>query len=133
MNYNPNYWLLGTTTTFMIPLMYAHKKEYRSLSYSTALALIGSLNYWKNPDILHNRTIDLITSRLSLASYIFYGYRNIYKVYPSIIGYFNLLIMSYFYNLSCKKYEKNDLTWINYHMIFHLYTTFSKLYIIYLL
>ena len=131
MNSKPNYWLLGTTTTFIIPILYSYKKQYRLLSYSTALSLIGSLNYWKNPAILYNRTIDCITGRLSLLSYIYCGFFYIYPFYPSMIGYFNLSMIYRFYDLSCKTYEKNDSTWIKYHILFHLYTTFSKLYVIY--
>ena len=129
----PNYWLLGTTSTFLIPIVYAYRKKQNILCFSTVIAIAGSINYWQNPIVGYTRTLDMITSRVSLLSYAFYGYRNVYKIYPSMIGYFNLSVMYYLYTLSCKNYEKNDLSWINYHMLFHLYTTFSKLYIIYLL
>ena len=133
MNRPPNYWLLGTTSTFIIPLFYAYRKKNHILCFSTVIAIAGSMNYWQNPGIEYNRTLDMITSRLSLVSYIFYGYRNVYKFYPSMLGYSNLFILYQLYNSSCKKFEINDLTWINYHMLFHIYITFSKLYVIYLL
>jgi len=127
----PNYWLLGTTSTFIFPILYSYRKKKYILCFSTVLALVGSLNYWKNPSITYNRNIDFITSRLSLISYVYFGYTTIYKLYPSMLGYFNLSMIYRLYYLSCKKYLLNDSVWIYYHMLFHLYTTLSKMYVIY--
>jgi len=130
-NPNPNYWLLGTTSTFIFPILYSYRKKHYILSFSSLLALAGSLRYWKNPEIAYNRNIDVITSRLSLISYVYYGFFNIHPFNSFILGYFNLSMIYRFYYLSCKTYEKNDVNWINYHMFFHLYTTLSKIYVIY--
>ena len=85
-----------------------------------------------NPTIEFRRNIDLITSRISVFIYFYYGYKNIQNFYPKILGFNNLFIIYKLYNQSCLMHElyKNNV-WINYHILFHLYVTFSKLYIIY--
>jgi hypothetical protein len=132
LNSNPNYYLIFSTSTFFFPIFYAYKKNKPLLGFSTTFALLGSIQYWMNPSIKFRRNIDLITYRISLVIYFYYGYKNIHGCLPKILGFNNLFIIYKLYNQSCLIYElyKNNV-WINYHMLFHLYTTFSKLYVIY--
>jgi hypothetical protein len=126
----PNYILLGSTSSFLFPILYSYRKNNMILFYSSIIAFAGSMNYWRNPSLIHNRKLDLVTSKLSLICYLVYGYTNIQWISLKAIGYANLYMLYYFYNSSCKKYILNDDDWVNDHMLFHFYTTFAKLYVI---
>ncbi len=130
-NYNPNYYLLCSTSTFIFPIIYAVKKNNITLAMYTTLALLGSVNYWRNPCLGYRRNIDLVTSKLSCVAYFYYGWNNIIGFYPLLIGMSNLYGMYYFYNKSCITYSLNNSNWKYYHIAFHLYTTINKIYIIY--
>jgi len=127
----PNYKLLITTFTFLFPIFYSYFKGNNVLSIATTLALLGSINYWRNPIPGYRRNIDLITSKISLAAYFIYGYINVIGLYPRLIGYVSLGLLAYLYNNSCKKFYLDDKTWEDYHIYFHLLTTISKMYVIY--
>jgi hypothetical protein len=128
----PHYSLILSTSTFILPILYSYKKNQKALSATTLMALCGSINYWMNPSLELGRNIDLFTSKLSAFIYFFYGYRKIKGVLPKLIGFNNLYIIYRLYNLSCKTFElyQNE-TWIKYHVFFHMFTTFSKLYVIF--
>ena len=130
-NCNPNYYLVCSTSTFIFPIIYAVKKNNNSLALYTTLALFGSVNYWSKPYLGYRRNIDLITSRVSCMAYIYYGWNHIIGFCPLFIGFNNLFWMYYFYNKSCVTYSLNNSNWIYYHISFHLFTTISKMYIIY--
>ena len=130
-NCNPNYYLLCSTSTFIFPIIYAYQKKNNSLALYTTLALFGSLNYWRKPCLGHRRNIDLITSKISCAAYFYYGYNNIVGFWPNLLGWSNLYGIYYFYNQSCQKFIENDNTWNYYHVAFYLFTSISKMYIIY--
>jgi len=127
----PNYKLLLTTSTFIFPVFYSYLKGNNVLSTATVIALLGSINHWRNPKPGYRRTIDLISSNISLAAYFYYGYTNVIGLYPRLIGYTSLGLMAYFYNNSYTKFYVKDETWENYHIGFHLLTTISKMYVIY--
>jgi len=101
------------------------------LGFFTALALAGSMNYWRKPLIGYRRNIDLVTSNVSALAYIYYGYTNILWIWPKLLGWTNLYIIYYLYNQSCTKFYKGDKTWNYYHIGFHLTTTISKMYVIF--
>ena len=125
-----NYLLLGSTSSFLFPILYSYRKHNMILFYSSIIAFAGSMNYWRNPMLTHNRNLDLVTSKLSLVCYLVYGYTNIQWISLKAFGCGNLYIMYHFYNSSCKKYEFNDDDWVNDHMLFHFFTAFAKLYVI---
>jgi hypothetical protein len=127
----PNYNLLFSTSTFIFPLLYAYRKNNIVLSTATSIALLGSLNHWRNPKPGYRRTSDLITSNMSLVAYFYYGHTNIISLYPRLLGYTYLSLMTYLYNKSYTKFYLHDKTWENYHVGFHLLTTISKMYVIY--
>jgi hypothetical protein len=131
INNKPNYYLLFSTSTFIFPILYAAKKGNALLSISTGLALLGSLNYLRKPKPGYRRTIDLITSNSSCFVYIFYGLKNIIGFWPFSIGWSNLFLMIYFYKKSYTNFYLQEKSWIYYHISFHLFTTFSKMYVIY--
>jgi len=131
INPNPNYCLLFSTSTFIFPIMYAYKKQNKYLAMYSTLALFGSLNYWRNPCIGYRKNMDLVTSKLSALAYFYYGYNNINGFYPLLFGWSNLLVIYKLYDYSCKKFDLHDSNWIYYHALFHLYTTLSKVYIIF--
>ena len=94
-------------------------------------ALLGSLNHWRNPKPGYRRTIDLVTSNISLVSYFYYGYTSVIGFYPRLFGYIGLDLSIYLYYNSYTKFYLQDKTWENYHIGFHLLTTISKMYVIY--
>lgn len=128
---SPNYYLLFSTSTFIFPIFYAYKKKNLLLSTATSIALLGSLNHWRNPKPGYRRSIDLVTSNISLVTYFYYGYVNIIDLYPKIIGYTSLGLMTYLYKNSYTKFYLQDKLWIRYHILFHFFTTMSKMYVIY--
>jgi len=127
---NPNYNLLFSTSSFILPIIYSCKKNNMVLSAVSTGALLGSMNFWRRPAMGYRRNIDLLTSNFSGIIYIYYGF-NIRLLFPKIIGLFNIYFIWILYNKSCKYYHLQDNKWINYHMLFHLYVTFSKMFIIF--
>ena len=130
-NNKPNNNLLLSTSTFIFPVLYAYRKGNTILSTAMCGALLGSLNHWRNPKPGYRRTIDLITSNISLVTYFCYGYTNVIGFYPRLLGYIGLDLSIYLYYNSYTKFYLHDKTWENYHIGFHLLTTISKMYVIY--
>lgn len=120
-----------STSTFIFPFLYAYKKENIVLSTATGIALLGSINYWRNPKPGYRRTSDLITSNMSLAAYFYYGNISVVSLYPKLISYTCLSLIAYLYKNSYTKFYLQDKIWENYHIGFHLLTTISKMYVIY--
>jgi hypothetical protein len=128
----PHYSLIFSTTTFILPILYSYRKNQKALSVTTLMALCGSIQYWMNPTTELGRNIELFTSKLATLIYCFYGYRKIKGVLPKLLAVNNLYIMYRLYNMSCKTFELyQNNAWIKYHVFFHFYVTFSKLYIIF--
>ena len=127
----PNYKLLFSTSTFIFPIIYAFQKGNIVLYTATCIALLGSINYWRDPKPGYRRTIDLITSNISLVAYFYYGYTNVIDLYARLLGYASLGLIAYLYNNSCTKFYLQDNTWEYYHFAFHIITSISKLYVIY--
>jgi len=130
-NCKPNYLLLFSTSTFIFPMIYSYSKNNTILSFMSAIALLGSLNYWRKPCIGHRRNIDLVTSKLSCSIYIFYGYKYNRGLFSIFFNWFNLYLIYYFYNKSCKHFDFKNKNWVYYHLIFHIIITISKIHIIY--
>ena len=130
-NCNPNYYLICSTSTFIFPIIYASKKKNNTLVFCSIMAVAGSLNYWRKPCLGYRRNIDLVTSKLSCVAYFYYGWNHIIGFFPLLIGFNNLYWMYYFYNQSCNKFYANDNRWKYYHIGFHLFTSISKMYVIY--
>ena len=127
----PNLFLLCSTSTFIFPMIYSYSKNHTMLLFMTAIALFGSLNYWRKPCLGNRRNIDLVTSKLSCSMYIWYGYNYIHRFWPLCISWINLYLIYYFYNKSCQHFNIKNDQWIYYHAIFHIIITISKTHIIY--
>lgn len=97
-----------TTSTFIFPVLYAYSKGNTCLSTTSGIALFGSLTYWRNPKLGYRRTIDLVTSNISLVVYVYYGYNNIIGLYSRLFGYISLYLMRYLYNKSYTKFYLQD-------------------------
>jgi hypothetical protein len=130
-NCNPNYYLIYSSSTFIFPIFYAYKKKNISLATASMLAFFGSINYWRKPCIGYRRNVDLITSKLSAIVYFYYGYNNVIGFWPKLLGFTNLYGIYYLYNESCNKFYIGDSMWNYYHILFHLCSTISKIYVIY--
>jgi hypothetical protein len=130
-NCKPNYYLLFSTSTLIFPSLYALKKKNNTLVFCSIMALAGSLNYWRKPCIGYRKNIDLLTSKLSVLGYFYYGYNNLIGFYPRMLGYFKLFLMYKYYNNSCNAFHSNNPNWVNYHITFHLIGTITQLYVIY--
>ena len=133
INIQPNYWLVCSTSTLIFPIVYAYKKNNKILTISSTIALFGSLNYWRKPCIGYRKNIDLITSKLSVLAYFYYGYNHIIGLYSRLFGYTNLYFLYYFYNKSCNNFYLQNKNWKYYHVAFHLFGTIGQLYVIYLI
>jgi hypothetical protein len=129
-NPNPNYNLITSTSSFVFPIIYSCKKNNMVLFAVSTAALLGSINFWRRPAMGYMRNVDLLTSNFSGIIYIYYGFY-IDPVFPKLFGLINIYFIWFLYNKSCKYYHLQDDIWINYHMLFHLYVTFSKMYVIY--
>jgi hypothetical protein len=112
-------------------MVYAAKKGNTILAVSSCISIIGSLNYWRKPKPGYRRTIDLITSNISSVVYFYYGFNNIIGFWPFSIGWSNLFLMIYFYKKSYTNFYLQEKSWIYYHISFHLFSSFSKMYVIY--
>jgi len=128
--YKPNYKLLLSTSTFIFPALYAYQKN-KNLFFASSIALLGSLNHWRDPKQGYRRSIDLFTSNLSLAIYTYYGYNNIIGLYPNLFIWNKFFLMIYLYKNSYNNFYLKNKIWEIYHMLFHLVVTNNQLFIIY--
>jgi len=129
-NQKPNYNLITSTSTFILPIIYSCKKNNMILFAVSSTSLLASINYWRKPLLGYRRNIDIFATNFAMITYIYYGF-NIAIFYPKLVCAFNVYSMWLLYNKSCKYYKLQDNNWIKYHMLFHLYATFSQLYLIF--
>jgi hypothetical protein len=121
--------LIGTSTLFIIPVLYANYKKKYLLSTVTLMNMICSINYWINPIEGFRRNTDLIIAKITGLIYFINGFNNI-KNSRRLIGYINLFLLLSCYNCSCYYYNKNSKYWIYYHMAFHTFTIIGKMFVI---
>jgi hypothetical protein len=114
----PNYYLMGTSTFFLLPALYGYYKNIPILPEVSVITSIVSINYWINPIEGTRKNMDLIFSKISATTYVLYG--NLYMTRTNIIyGYINLFFMIYFYNQSCRFHRKSNPCWLPCHILFH--------------
>jgi hypothetical protein len=125
-----NYYLVLSTSTMILPVIISYKNKNKNLALSTFVTLLSSLNYWRNPCLGFARNLDLITSKICVLFYSYYGCSNIKGMYK-LAGFGNLYMLYYFYNKSHVKYYEKNESWVVYHFCFHILTTYSQLYVLY--
>jgi hypothetical protein len=123
----PNYWLVATSSMFIIPSIYGYYKGNRMLGSVSLCTALCSINYWMNPVEGTRKNIDLFVSKITSVTYVIYGYNNINSSMIKLISYTNLLYIINLYYLSCSSYNKNSDTWLYYHIYFHLSIVFGKI------
>jgi hypothetical protein len=121
----PNYYLVGTSTLFLLPALYGYSKGIPILPTVTVFTTLVSINYWKNPVEGFRKNMDLIFSKFSATTYVIYG--NLYMKPTNLFyGYINLFFIFYLYHMSCLFHRKSDPLWVVYHIAFHYFVMNGK-------
>jgi hypothetical protein len=124
-----NYYLVGSSTLFIVPAAYGFYRGHRVLPAVSLFASIVSVRYWLDPSSVSNKEMDLIVSKLTGIIYFTYGYRYVQSSSRRLIGYANISCILASYQLSCILYP-NPL-WIPCHMLFHWIGTIGQMIVVY--
>ena len=94
---------------------------------------ICSLNYWRNARYGIRRNIDMCVAYTGSVIYVIHGYLYINNSIVLYTGFPIGCVIYATYMFGKKKYNinKHRLTWVKYHMLFHLLTVIEQAIIIY--
>jgi hypothetical protein len=93
----------------------------------SAISMLASINYWRNPIEGTRQNLDLVISKATGAIYFFYGYNSVTSIIFRIFGYTNGFIMISLYNASCILHASKSDSWEYFHMMFHISTIIGKM------
>ena len=124
---NSNYYLVTSSTFFLVPALYGIYKGHRILPTATLLSTFISINYWMDPLNSQKKIADLVVSKSIGALYFYYGYTKI-QGSLRIIGYVNLTMIITMYQASCILYNfpKYSYLWIPCHIAFHYISSLGQ-------
>jgi len=125
-----NYHLMASSASFLGPAIYGAYKGNLLLPFTSLLTSIVSIYYWKHPDSIRLRALDLIVSKSSGLIYFVYGYYTLPIGPKRIVGYMNLFLILSSYQASCSLHSYNNPWWKYAHMLFHGFTCFGKFIVI---
>jgi hypothetical protein len=139
--------LVYSSCMFLIPAVYSYCLKYYFYAIFLLITFGISANYWRKATYGFRRNLDLVFSKISFSVFVtthiyyLYLYSSLYNKSASntklpiiyyIISYSNLFFITYFYSLSTYFYKKNNIGWMRYHMLFHLFCNLNISLIIYL-
>jgi len=123
-----NYYLVGSSTLFMLPAAYGFYRGHRFLPAVSLITTAVSIRYCLDPSSVSKREMDLVVSKLSGLIYFTYGYFYVEPLSVRLLGYANTGCIMTSYQLSCFLYP-NPL-WIPIHMAFHCFTCLGKMLVV---
>jgi hypothetical protein len=123
-----NYYLVGSSTLFIVPTIYGFYRGHCLLPTVSLLTTAVSIRYWLDTSSITNRNMDLVISKLAGFIYFIYGYQYVQPGFLRFLGYANTGCILTAYQLSCLLYP-NPL-WIRYHVAFHWFTCIGKMIVI---
>lgn len=113
--------LVLSSCSFVLPAICAFYYQLYFLGGVLIITTAVSAAFWMNAIYSWRRTLDLIVSKISFTIFVYNGVIHICWMPYIIIGYSNAIILCYCFYLSEYYYIKQNLCWINYHMMFHLF------------
>jgi hypothetical protein len=118
--YNHGGLLVLSSCFFIIPSVHAYYKKLYYLSILLFFTSVISVNYWRNAIDSWRRDLDLVFSKISFFVVFCNGVYHVTFIPYLITGYSGMFFMLYFYYLSCKHFEENNIVWYKYHFLFHI-------------
>jgi hypothetical protein len=124
---NSNYYLVTSSTFFLVPALYGFYKGHRILPTASLLSTFISINYWLDPSNTQKRILDLVVARSIGAVYFYYGYNNVQGPLR-IFGYGNISMILTMYQASCILYNLPTYSylWIPCHIAFHYISSLGQ-------
>jgi len=121
-------WIVLSALSFIFPSLFAFHTNIYCLSTASTCIFLCSLNYWRDARYSIRRNIDIIVAYSGFTTYVIYGFlyiNNSFIIYTSIsmCGFIYSI-----YKISENRYyiNKNNLSWVRYHMLFHLFSAFQQ-------
>lgn len=139
--------LVYSSCIFLIPLIYSYYLKFYFYTIVLFITFGISANYWRKATLGLRRDLDLFFSKISFLIFFISNFVYLHYNYPLLLGYkinnnsdistiiyitsySNLFFIIYFYNLSYYHYRINDIHWIIYHILFHIFCNLNILLII---
>jgi hypothetical protein len=117
-------WIVGSSCFIMIPSIYAFKKKQMMLATTSLLTSLCSINFWRDANYSYRRSADHFMSKLSFIIYVTQSVKQITYSSYAAPGYGGVFMMLYCYYMS-NKHGDTEL-WMNYHMMFHMFISFTQ-------
>ena len=126
-NWNESRWLILSSSSMLLPSIYAYYKSMYFHSYFLFITVLMSINFWRKPTYSLRRDLDLYFSKICFFIYFYNGV--IYVRYlPYIITGYPMVILaisSFYY--SGKKYYLKHNDWYLYHCLFHYIIVYESM------
>jgi hypothetical protein len=121
-------WVTLSSIFFLVPSVYGFANKELTLSVTSGLTALCSINYWRDATYSWRRTADVIVAKISFATFIIVGPRVVTRMSFLVTGYSGLFSSIYCYYMS-NKYADTEFWW-KYHMMFHLFMSYSQFIVI---
>lgn len=124
---------------FLVPSIYAFKKDQYAISGALFFAAIMSANHWINPTYSWRRIADHISAKIAFIVCLVNGLilassTSIFIVISELLCFCAFLYCYYMSNKYCNKsisINNTDPCWWKYHVLFHFFSVCSQMLIIY--
>lgn len=126
----PNYHLILSSSSFLLPAFYGFKKGYRLLPAMSFITTLVSIQYWIHPIPGRRKNMDLFTSKVCGILYFIHGYFHVSSLPLRRLGYLNAFFILTTYNMSCLLHSVDDKSWLLVHILFHSLVSLGKMIVI---
>tara|TARA_B100001287_G_scaffold271541_1_gene271975 strand:+ start:1456 stop:1884 length:429 start_codon:yes stop_codon:yes gene_type:complete len=124
-------WIVASSSTFLIPSIYAYYKHIYYLSFISIITSFFSINFWRNATYSLRRKIDIVNATFAFIVFSLHGFYYINNKLHIAICYPGFFLSIYLYYCSNKFFYIKNAKWVTYHVLFHLVMTIEKMFIIY--
>ena len=120
----PNYYLITSSSFFILPTIYGIYKGHFILPLLSFLSSTQTILHWIKP---HPLVIDQIIYKTTGSVYFLYGYLTLKPVSMRILFWSDLFIMLFIYQITCNlRNSQYKHLWIPAHMLFHYIYTMNQ-------
>ena len=132
-------YIIGSSLLFLIPSLYAFKKDQRVMSIVLFFAAVMSINHWIHPTYSWRRIADHVSAKIAFIVCFVNGVMltaetSIFIIISELICLSLFLYCYYMSDKYCNKnIDINDINhcWWKYHALFHSFSVCSQMLIIY--
>ena len=121
-------WLVLSSCFMLVPAGYAYRRGMLLHSAVLTAASLFSMNYWRHAKYGWRRNVDFVVAKSTFLLFFYTGIHHIQHITSH--SWFIPLTSIYLFYKSKILYNKQDVCWVNYHMLFHLFGSIQSIIVI---